>query len=134
MPTADAVRPDVEAAYCSELFAREWEVELERAKADPTKEYVPSVTMAMYRIFKVPFWVGGGCKAVIDGLQFLQPILLEWILEFMAKSQIDRPGFEKPPAWEGYVLAVAIGVNPLMSDEQQHARPQPQPLPARARE
>lgn len=112
--TRYAVRPDVEAAYCSDLFAREWEVELGRLKADTSKTYVPSVTKAMYRIFKIPFWVGGCCKAVIDALQFLQPILLEWILEFMAKSQIDRPGYEKPPAWEGYVLAVAIGVNPLM--------------------
>jgi hypothetical protein len=128
-----ALRPDVEAEHCAREFEREWAVELARAaastaeaaaaasSADPTtsmqKIYEPSISAAMYRIFKTPFWLGAICKLAMDGLQFLQPILLEWILTFMAESKRDATSGSgaPPPAWEGYVLAVALGVNPLMS-------------------
>lgn len=112
-----AVTPTVDAAGLSALFEKEWAVELARAKDPPHPKhgvYKPNVKSVLYRIFKTPFWIGGICKAFIDGLQFLQPILLEWILAFIFESQ-TQSGEERPPAWHGYVLAVAIGLNPFVT-------------------
>ena len=107
-----AVTPSVDAAELSARFEAEWAIELKRAKEQPA--YKPNVRTVLYQIFKTHFWIGGICKAFIDGLQFLQPILLEWILAFIFESQF-RSGDARPPAWHGYVLAVAIGLNPFIT-------------------
>jgi len=99
-----------EARKASEDFAAEWAIELARRDANPA--YKPSVNKALYRIFRLEFWVGGMLKALIDGLQFLQPILLEWILTFIADSQF---GNDRPPDWHGYLLAMAIGICPFLT-------------------
>jgi len=110
------VNPDVDAAYCSQLFEAQWQVELKRQAGDPS--YQPSVQNALYRIFKFEFWVGAITKCFMDGLQFFQPILLEWLLVFIGDSWAaseDPADFSQPAEWKGYVLAAAIGLCPFLT-------------------
>jgi ABC-type multidrug transport system fused ATPase/permease subunit len=115
-----AVNPSVDAKYCSDLFDVEWKIELDRMEAAKeaikrgdvgAEPYQPSINKAFYRIFKVEFWIGAVTKALIDGLAFLQPILIEYLLTFVVDAQYGVPQEE----WKGYVFAVALGINPFLT-------------------
>ena len=111
------VNPDVDAKYLSDRFEKEWAIELEKMKASKkggpdVKPYQASIPRAMYRIFWRDFWIGAASKASIDGLQFFQPILMEWMLGFI--MDVHMPG-DTTPDWHGYLYAMAIGINPIIT-------------------
>ena len=112
------VNPQVDAHYCDQRFEHEWSIELAKmhaSKKDPqpgVPAYQPSLVRALYKIFRRPFWIGFGCKALMDGLQFFQPILMQWMLGFITNY---RRADDDTPAWHGYLYAMAIGINPMIT-------------------
>ena len=111
------VNPEVDATYLSNRFEQEWAIELERMESSKkggpdVKPYQASIPRAIYRIFKRSIWIGGATKAIYDGLQFFQPILMEWMLGFI--MDVHMPG-DTTPDWHGYLYAMAIGLNPIIA-------------------
>ena len=56
---------------------------------------MPCHIMPCHLLIGGRFYWGGVCKEIVDGLFFLQPIILSWLVTHISNSQINR---ENPPA------------------------------------
>lgn len=149
-----ALRPELTAAQVGERFDDEWRSELRRFEkgkdqatdsassveektADATKAEGdkhaaaavkaagPSLAAVFYRLHKREFILGGVAKGIADGLGLLQPILLQYLIEFLVDwSYAPLLNQSKPPEWHGIVLSVALGVCPLLAGLLENAHQQ----------
>lgn len=95
------------------------------AAAVPAKAAGPSLAAVFYRLHKREFILGGVAKGIADGLGLLQPILLQYLIEFLVDwSYAPLLGQSRPPEWHGIVLSVALGVCPLLAGLLENAHQQ----------
>jgi hypothetical protein len=80
-------------------------------------EPAPSIAAALFRIVRREFWLAALCKAIADGLSLLQPILLQYLLDFLVDWSfwMFLGKSSQPPAWHGFVLAAAMGLCPFVA-------------------
>jgi ATP-binding cassette subfamily C (CFTR/MRP) protein 1 len=99
------VPQDVDAHGVNELFERYWKEQLKLSK--------PSLAKALINCYFYSFWGAALLKILADALTFLQPQLLTWLITYVANVQFKPPG-QEPPAWEGYIIALALFVDPIL--------------------
>jgi len=75
-------------------------------KPDVTKGYKPSLTKGMIRAFGPLFLAASAFKLINDCLQFLQPLLLELIINFIDSDY---------PVYVGYIYSVILFLSALLT-------------------
>lgn len=89
------------AHHNAETFESAWKEQLAR---NPTQ---PSMGEAIYQIYRSPFLFSGFLKLIADGLSFFSPILLEFLIQFVADTN-SKPN--PPNVSVGVGIAIAMFV------------------------
>lgn len=97
------MRTDMTAEYLTTTFCREWDREVEM------KGENASIAWALHRSFGYRYWLAGMCMCVSNGIGFITPNLLNFLIIFIEDAQLP-PGLrqEYNGGWYGYTLAVGM--------------------------
>lgn len=96
------MRSDMTAEYLTQCFQREWDAEIEKKGTENA-----SIAYALLRAFGWHFWIAGMCQCVGNGIGFITPNLLNWLITFIAEASVLPPSLQQPE-WYGYMLAVGM--------------------------
>ena len=90
------LRPDDQAKTTSSDFGHTWAAQLEKKR--------PSLWLALFRAFGLPYLGGAIFKSVSDILAFVQPQLLRLLISFIDSYRTDSP----QPVVYGAVIALSM--------------------------
>jgi hypothetical protein len=82
----------------AELFEVEWK---QQVLLNPTE---PSMAAALMNMYRTPFYISALLKFITDSLAMFTPILLEWLIVFVADSKSANP----PPIGNGIGIAAGM--------------------------
>ena len=90
------LRPDDQAKTTGSEFGHAWAAQLEKKR--------PSLWLALFRAFGLPYLGGGIFKSVSDILAFVQPQLLRLLISFIDSYRTDSP----QPVVYGAAIALSM--------------------------
>jgi hypothetical protein len=92
---------DTRARELAEQFAEHWRAQLALQPA------APSLVAAFEPMYRRDFVICGALKLVADALTLLTPVLLAWLITFIAESQPTMTA-PAPPLYAGVLIAVGM--------------------------